>query len=988
MPGADRHQSPTSRPVAVETVIGAHLEKVLSSGVFKTADRLRELLRFTVKETLAGRGGDLKEYVLGTTVLQRGDSFDPKADPVVRMQMRRLREYLNRYYVTEGRYDPVVIDIPKGTYVPTFRPAARDGAVAVPAGTDERLIVGRHKELTELRATFALAAGGHGQLFCLTGESGIGKTTVVEMFLRELEKSQAGCYVARGRCSERLAGSEAYLPVLEALETLVRGGDESVGRLMIAVAPSWYVQIAPTTGDYSTDHLQTARNVTSQERLKRELIAFMEELARRQPVVLSLDDLQWADASTVDILAYAATRCISLRILILGTYRPADMLATGHPFLRAKLELQGHGICREIPMCFLTCADVDRYLGLHFREHQFPAELSARIHDRTEGNPLFMADLVRFLRDRDVLAEHEGRWVMVGQLEEVDRELPESVRAMVDRKIGQLSDDEHRLLVAASVQGYEFDAAVVSTALALDAALVEELLEVLERVHGFVRLVSEHELPDRTLTLRYRFVHVLYQNALYATLQPTRKVSLSAAVAKALIGYFDKKRSAIASELAILFEAARDFERAAEYFRLAAVQAARVCASKEAVVLARRGLDALMQLPESPERAEHELRLQTTLGPALMIAVGYGTPEVEAVYTWARELCEQVGETPQFFPVVWGLSQHYRARADYRSARELGQHLLALAQKVQDPALLLMAHHSLANTFAFSGDFEACRTHGEQARAIYVPEQHHSLASLYGGYDPGTTSQSGLAGILWRLGYPDQALHRGDEAIALARKLHHTDSVALALAFDAMVHQWRRDAQRTREQAEAAIAVAAQPGPWLVFGTVLRGWALAQQGQGDEGITLMRQGIAVWRAQGTGCLQPYFLALLADAYARSGREEEAITALAEALAITEQTHEGYAHAELYRLKGELQADPAEAEASFHQSIEIARRQKAKSFELRAVMSLSRLYDKQGKQPEAREMLAEIYGWFTEGFDTADLKDAAALLECVGIERPR
>jgi predicted ATPase len=400
-----------------------------------------------------------------------------------------------------------------------------------------------------------------------------------------------------------------------------------------------------------------------------------------------------------------------------GTYRSTDVLAADHPFLHAKLELQGHGICREIPMCFLTSADVDRYLSLHFPEHQFPAELSARIHDRTEGNPLFMADLVRFMRDHDVLAERAGRWVMVGQLEEVDRELPESVRAMVEKKIGQLSDDEHRLLVAASVQGYEFDAAVVSTAVALDAAQVEERLEVLERVRGFVRLMSQRELPDRTLTLRYRFVHVLYQNALYATLQPTRKASLSAAVAEALIGYFGQRHSAIALELAILFEAARDFERAAEYFRLGAEHAARLCASKEAVVLARRGLDALRQLPESPERAEHELRLQTTLGPALMIAAGYGTAEVEAVYTRARELCEQVGETPQLFPVIWGLSQHFRARADYRSARELGEHLLGLAQKVDDPALLLMAHHSLANTFAFSGDFEACRTHAEQARA-------------------------------------------------------------------------------------------------------------------------------------------------------------------------------------------------------------------------------------------------------------------------------
>jgi predicted ATPase len=221
-----------------------------------------------------------------------------------------------------GRYDPIVIDIPKGTYVPKFGPSPRDSAVAAAAATSERLIVGRHKELTELRASFGLAVGGRGQLFCLTGEPGIGKTTVVETFLRELETSAAGCYVARGRCSERLAGREAYLPVLETLESLVRGGEESVGRLMIAVAPTWYLQIAPATADYSADRIHTAGKVVSQERLKRELVAFIEELARRQPVVLFLDDLQWADASTVDILAYAAARCISLRILIVAPTVP------------------------------------------------------------------------------------------------------------------------------------------------------------------------------------------------------------------------------------------------------------------------------------------------------------------------------------------------------------------------------------------------------------------------------------------------------------------------------------------------------------------------------------------------------------------------------------------------------------------------------------------------------------------------------------------
>jgi predicted ATPase len=631
-----------------------------------------------------------------------------------------------------------------------------------------------------------------------------------------------------------------------------------------------------------------------------------------------------------------------------------------------------------------VCQERDRYLALRFPEHLFPPDFSTRIHDRTEGNPLFMADLARFLRDRGVLAEHQGRWVMVGLLPDVEQELPESVRSMVEKKIGQLGDDNRRLLVAASVQGYEFDSAVVATALGLNAADVEERLDLLGRVHGFVKLVNERDLADRTRTLRYRFVHVLYHNALYASLQPTRKMSLSAAVAEALLRHQGTQRLAIASELALLFEAARDFERASEHFLSAAEQAAHVSAHKEAVGLARRGLEALMMLPETPERMQRELRLQTMLGPALMSTLGYGAPEVEAVYTRARDLCQQLGDTPWLFAAMWGQNQYWLARGDYRTARESADQLLVSAQRLQDPALLMMAHGALANVCWLSGNFEAVRTHAEQAIAIYVPQQHHSLRSLYSGRDPGVAQRSGPAVSLWLLGYPDQALQRCHEGLTLARELAHTPSVVFALIFAAMVHQHRRESQHTRRHAEAAIALASEQelAQWLPWGTALRGWALVEQGETDEGIAQLRKAIAGWRAVRGRALSPYFLALLADAYARTGQAGKAGAALAEALAITEETHEGYMEAELYRLKGEVEVEPREVESCLQRAIEIAKRQNAKSFELRAVVRLNRLYQQQGSQAEGRRMLASTYGWFTEGFDTVDLKEAAALLKDV------
>jgi hypothetical protein len=322
------------------------------------------LLRFVVDETLAGRGDRIKEYSLGVSVLGKADSFDPKADPIVRVQMRRLRERLARYYANQGRNDSLVIDIPKGRYMPAFRPAA--GSRDKPR-EEEALLVGHHAEIAALRSAFESAAAGEGRLVCLSGEPGIGKTTLVEVFLRHLSTMGVPVYVARGRCSERLVGSDAYLPVLEALEGLVRdgGGSESLRGLMMQAAPAWAVQLSPRL-DEAPETGRPEDRVASTERLKRELVTFLGNLAHERPLVLFLDDLHWADPSTVDALAYAIPRWSSRRILVVGTFRPAELLTGNQAFLRVKLELQGHGVCRELPMPLLTRPDVDRYLALRF----------------------------------------------------------------------------------------------------------------------------------------------------------------------------------------------------------------------------------------------------------------------------------------------------------------------------------------------------------------------------------------------------------------------------------------------------------------------------------------------------------------------------------------------------------------------------------------------------------------------------------------------
>src|SRR5262245_37085320 len=565
----------------------------------------------------------------------------------------------------------------------------------------QRHTVGRTKELAVLRDGFASAALGRGLLLCVAGEPGIGKTTLVEDFLSGLAATGPTCIVAQGRCSERLSGTEAYLPFLEALESLLHSKDgDAVARTMKAVAPTWYAQVVPLAAeDSSFARVLEQAKAVSQERLKRELGAFLQEASRLRPLLLFVDDLHWADASTVDLLAYVGSKCAALRLLLVLTYRPTDLLLSKHPFVPVKQDLQARGVCREVALELLGRPDIDRYLALEFPEHRFPEEFAAVIHNKTEGNPLFMVDLLRHLRDRQVLAQEQGRWVLAQSLPDLERELPESVKSMIERKIGQLGEEDRRLLVAASVQGYEFDAAVVSEALALDAAEVEERLEGLERVHAFVRLVREHELPDRALTLRYRFVHVLYQNALYASLRPTRRATLSAAVAQALVGHYGEKNAVVAAELALLWEAARDFTRAIDCFLLAAQHAVRLFAYREAVGLARRGLALVATLPESPERDRQELALQLTVGPPLIVTKsGWGTaaPEIESTYLRAYELCRKVGEASQLFSALWGL---WMCQLDIPKAQNLAEQLLTLAGQARDPGLLLEAYHALGPSY-------------------------------------------------------------------------------------------------------------------------------------------------------------------------------------------------------------------------------------------------------------------------------------------------
>jgi predicted ATPase len=342
---------------------------------------------------------------------------------------------------------------------------------------------------------------------------------------------------------------------------------------------------------------------------------------------------------------------------------------------------------------------------------------------------------------------------------------------------------------------------------------------------------------------------------------------------------------------------------------------------------------------------------------------------------------------PQLFPVLQGLSTFYIVRAESRTAHELAEELLRLAQRAQDAAMLVAAYSMLGTTSFYLGENASARVHLEQGVALYDPQQHRSHAFLDVGTDPGVLCFIYAAQVLWLLGYPDQALTKSHEALTLAQELSHPFSLAYALDFAALLHRLRREEQAAQERAEAAMTLSTKQGfpLWLAIGMILRGGTLAEQGQGVEGMAQMREGLAVFQATGAAVGRPYFLTVLAEVYGRGGQAEERLSIVDEALAAVQKTGERWWEAELYRLKGVLGLarsgeDYAEAEAYFQHAIDIARLQQAKSLELRAAMSLSRLWQQQGKREETRQLLAEIYGWFTEGFNTADLQEARALLD--------
>ncbi len=843
--------------------------------------------------------------------------------------------------------------------------------------------VGRQPEMEQVRRALDLAKGGRGQIVGVMGEPGVGKSRLFYEF-KVLEHS--GCLVLQA-FSVSHGKAYPYLPLIELLkdyfQITLQDGEET-RREKVAGK----VVVLDRTLENTLPYLffllgiselgSSLQQMDAQIRRQRTFEAIKRLLLRgslNQPLILVFEDLHWVDSETQAFLDILSESVASARILLLVNYRPEYQ----HSWVRKTYYTQ----LRLDP---LGPEDAQELLTALLGDGARLTSVRRLILEKTEGNPFFMEEVVQTLAEEKALLGERGNYRM--ELPASELQIPPTVQVTLAARIDRLGSNEKELLQSLAVIGRQFSLNLLKGVVDEPE---EELHQLLSNLQSREFIYEQPACPE----VEYVFKHALTQEVVYNSILMERRRVLHERTAQAIERLYRDQLEEHYSDLAHHYSSSGNTEKAVEYLKLAGQQAVRRSANAEAIGYLSTALELLKTLPDTPERTQQELTLQITLGVPLIATRGHGVPEVEKAYTRARELCQQVGETPQLFPALVGLWRFYILRAELRTSRELAEQIMSLAQNVQDHGLLLEAHRAMGATLFSLGEIAQSQAHLERAVARYNPQKHHSHAFLY-GVDPGVYSLSFSAHALWLLGYPDQALKRMQEAITLARSLSHPFSLAFALNMGSRIHQYRRELPAVQELTEALIALANEQG-FQVFqadATVMRGWVMAEQEQVAEGIAQMRQGLAALRTTGIELNRTYFLTLLIEACGKAGQIEEGVITLAEALDTVNNNGERWYEAELYRIKGELllaregknqkakskKEAVSEAETCFSKAIDIARSQSAKSLELRAVTSLSRLWQKQGKKQEVCKQLAEIYNWFTEGFDTADLKEAKALLE--------
>ncbi len=809
------------------------------------------------------------------------------------------------------------------------------GAAAPPrqvASPEPSRLVGRVAEFGELARAFDQARSGRRQIIFISGEPGIGKSSLADAFLEQLRTSQT-VKIAHGQCLDHHGVGEPYLPLIEALTRLAGGPDGAkVKEILSAQAPSWLAQM-PALWTRSERSALEARGRATRERMMRELTLAIEAIASDVPLLLKLEDIHWSDTSTLDWLAHVARRPEPARLIVMATFRPSDAAAAKVGLGGLVTELALHGRCREIVLAPLGLTAIESYLEAQLGADGGAAklrEMAPLLLERTGGNPLFMASIV------NQLAQHEGRTPSAIVA------IPHDVRRFIDRQIDELTESDRHLLTAASVIRREFATSAVSAALEIDVDQVEIACARLTRQGVFVVKSGSTAWPDGTHAELYAFRHDLYRELLYERLPATRRALCHVRVGRRLEAAWAGRLDAIASELAEHFERGNASVRAIPHHQRAANKAMRRGANEEAIGHLRRALDAVGHIAGEVERTRVEVGLLVALGAAFFATHGFGAPEVLEVYSRAEALCEVLGERADIFPALWGQWLFRWGRSEVDAAWRLCERLLALAEKSGDAGLKLQAHHASWATALGRGRLAEVRAHADAGLAIYDARIHQAMASSYGNHDAACCARYFSAMSLALAGDDQGARVMIERSVAAARSLDEPFTLALTLYFTSAAAQILGDIPLATANSELSMQLAtehdlAQPRVWSMG---VAGWCVAENGDLNRGLMLTTQAIATMRAIQSQHIMAYLLGLLADMHLKAGHHVEAMRAVEEGLTMTELFY----RAELYRLHGELLARPPhgqkrKAEAAFRTAIKIAKEQGARTLEHRANESL-------------------------------------------------
>jgi predicted ATPase/DNA-binding SARP family transcriptional activator/predicted negative regulator of RcsB-dependent stress response len=866
-------------------------------------------------------------------------------------------------------------------------------------------LIGRDRELARLQEVFARVRQGSGQMVSLVGEAGVGKSRLVaELRERALVPDEDGAMPLwlEGRCLE-LGTPTGYAPFVDILREYLawrpeqeeRRRRESIVYALRRMVERGYLaqeraqEIGPLLGRLLSvrwgadanhaDEWDDGLERESAEQIRNRTFAALNDLllalSAQRPVVLVFEDLHWADTLSLDLISLLMEGLPQRRILLLCVYRPEREHRCSH--LATLAAQKCRGCYEELHLRELARQQSQQMVESLLRVEVLSSEIRDLILSQSQGNPFFIEEVVRSLIDAGIVHRTRDGWQIHQESQEVA--VPDTVQSVILSRVDRLDEHLKHVLQAASVIGRVFRRQVLVHVMRAEAHLESALWELEERELVY----QERAVPE----IEYSFKHVLTQEAVYHNLPPSRRRVFHLRVAEAIEILYPDSLEQYSEQLAYHCDEGEDVEKAVAYLFQAGEKARRSHANEEAIAHLGRGLELLRRLPESPERDRRELDLLVTMGIPLVLTRGHAAPKVREAYARARDLSERVSDTRQLFHVLLGLRRYYLHRGEAGTAHQLGEQLLIVAQSTGEPLQLSRAHMMHGETLYWLGEFAAAREHCEQGLALYDPRQRRSHVFLYGN-DTGIGCRLTQAQVLWFLGYPDQAKQGADQAIALARELSHPFTLVYALHFTSMLRQLCHEVQVVQEQEETAIRISREHGfaLYLAWTTALYGWALAMQGQETAGIDQLETGIATLRADEGTSMSPHLLALLAQAYGRVGQIQEALARIDKAQGLVARRGGHFWEAELHRLQGELLlaqgADAARAEACFRRALDVARRQRARSWELRAATSLARLWQRQGQTKEARALLQEVYGWFSEGLNTADLVKARALLDAL------